>query len=67
MILNGVPFLSSLSEHIHCGTENAAEHLKCSSLESKVKSVIRSYAIRGFRAVEIEVGIKLKASNDLNE
>ena len=66
MFLNGYPFLASISEHIHYGTEITVDNLKCSSIESQVKSVIRYYDIRGFSAVLIGVDIQFKALKDRN-
>ena len=51
MFLNNVPFLTTISEHIHYGTTNAVDNLKCPSLEYQFKNVVRSYAIREFHIV----------------
>ena len=55
MFINDVPFLTSISEHIHYGTVGAIDNLTCVSLESEIKKVLRSYAIRGFRCVMISL------------
>ena len=55
MFLNDVPFLTSISEHIHYGTVCPVDNLTCTSLESELKKILRSYTVRGFRCVMISV------------
>ena len=53
MFVNDVPFLTSISEHIHYETVGAVDNLTCPSLEPEIKKVLRLYAVRGFRYVII--------------
>ena len=48
MYLNDVLFLFLISNHMHCGTSKAVDNLAALTLEEGLKSVIRSYAVRGF-------------------
>ena len=48
MFLNDVTFLTSILEHIHYGMASAVDNLTCMFLESKIKKVLRSYAMCGF-------------------
>ena len=57
MHLNNIPFVTSISEHIHYGTAGAIDNMTCPKLENEIKNVVRSYAVRGFRVVLILVDI----------
>ena len=64
MFVNNVPFL--ISEHIHYSTVNAVDHLKYNALETQVKGVLRSYAVRCFRIIVIGVDVQFKALKGRN-
>ena len=66
MFLNDVPFLTSISEHMHYGIAKPADNLKCMSLESQLKMILRSYAVRGFRVVMIAVDLQFQSLKDRN-
>ena len=63
---NDVPFLTTMSENMHYGTIASADHLKCHSLEFELKKVIRSHAVRCFRAALLVVDIQFKPLKDRN-
>ena len=65
MLLNDVPFLTSIYEHVHYGIVRAVHNLKCPSLEDGLKKVIRSYAMRGLRIILIAVDPQLKTLTNL--
>ena len=44
--VNDVPFLTSVSHDMHCGTIGAADNLKCPALKYEIRKVIRSYSVR---------------------
>jgi hypothetical protein len=64
MFVNKVPFLVSISEHIHYGTINALDTMKIPILEDEIKRIIRLYAVRGFHVKYILVDIQFKAIKD---
>ena len=64
--LNGVIFLTLISNHIHCGTANAIDNMKEDALEVGLKNIVKCYAIRGFNAVVILVYIQFKILKDRN-
>ena len=66
MHANDIPFLKTTYENIHCEKIVAMENLKCQSLEFELKSVIRSYAIRGFCIKLVVVDIQFKTLKDRN-
>ena len=66
VFLNDVQFLTTMSEHVHHGTVGPVDNLTCPSLESQIKSVLRSYAVRGFRCVMTSVDPQFKALKDRN-
>ena len=55
-----------MPEHIHYDTVSALDNLKCHALETQVKGVLRSHAVRGFRIIVIDVYIQFKALKDRN-
>ena len=66
LCLNNVPFLTSTYNHMCYGTSTAIDNLKAISLE-EVKSVIRCYALRGFKVIAVLVDAKLKCLKDRNK
>ena len=64
MHMNQVPFLVSVSKHIHYATVEALDDMKIPTLESGIKRVISTYRIRGFNIVLIHVDIQFKAIKD---
>ena len=66
MYLNNIPFITSISEHIHYGTTRVIDNITCLKLENELKNVIRSYTVRSFRVVLILVDIQFKALKDRN-
>ena len=62
--VNKVPFLATLSKHIHYTTVSALDNLQITTLEKTMKSVIRSYTVRGFNVVLVHVDIQFKAMKD---
>jgi hypothetical protein len=64
LYVNKVPFLVSISEHIHYGTIRAIESMKISVLEEEIKRIIQLYAVRGFNIKYIMVDIQFKAIKD---
>ena len=66
MHVNDVPFLTSISNHLHYGTSKAVDNLKAPTLEDGLKNVIRSYAIRGFSIGMIFLDIQFKSLKDRN-
>ena len=57
MHLNNIPFLTSISEHIHYSTARAVNNIKCVKLEGELKNIVRSYAVCDFRVTYIIVNI----------
>ena len=66
MHLNDIPFLTSISEHIHYGTANTIDNLASVKIEDELKNVVCSYAVRGFRITLIIVDIQFKILKDRN-
>ena len=66
LFVNDVPFLTTISRNIHYGTATAVDNLKLVTLEEGLRSVIRSYAVRGFHVVLICVDIQFKGIKDRN-
>ena len=64
--MNHVPFLKSISNHVHYGTFHTIDNLKADALESGVKNVTRCYAIRGFNIVVVMVDVQFKCLKDRN-
>ena len=64
--VNDVPFLTSISNHLHYGTSKAVDNLKAPTLEDGLKNVIRSYAIRGFSIGMMFLDIQFKSLKDRN-
>ena len=64
MHVNKVPFLVSISEHIHFGTISGLDSMKIPVLEDEIKRIIRLYAVRGFHIKYILVDIQFKAIKD---
>jgi hypothetical protein len=64
MHVNKVPFLVSISEHIHFGTITALDSMKIPVLEDDIKKIIRLYSVRGFHIKYILVDIQFKAIKD---
>jgi hypothetical protein len=64
MHVNKVPFLVSISEHIHYGTISALDSMKIPILEEEIKRIIRMYTVRGFYVKHILVDIQFKAIRD---
>ena len=62
--VNNVPFLTSMSNHMHHGTYNAIDNLKAISFEEVLKNVIRHYTLRGFKIVVVLVDTQLKCLKD---
>ena len=66
IFINNVLFLTSISKHIHFDTANTVDNLKCTTLKTQLKNVVRCYAIRGFKIVIILVDPQFKALKDRN-
>ena len=66
MYVNNVPFLTSISNHMHCGTPNAVDNMKAQVLEVRLMNIIKSYAIRGFSVGEIFPCIQFKCVKYMN-
>ncbi|OEU10337.1 hypothetical protein FRACYDRAFT_247347 [Fragilariopsis cylindrus CCMP1102] len=64
MHVNKVPFLISISEHIHYGTIKALHSMKIPVLELEIERIIKLYAVRGFHVKFILVDIQFKAIKD---
>ncbi|OEU11892.1 hypothetical protein FRACYDRAFT_245012 [Fragilariopsis cylindrus CCMP1102] len=64
MHVNKVPFLISVSEHIHYGTIKALDSMKIPILELEIQRIIKLYAVRGFHVKFILVDIQFKAIKD---
>jgi hypothetical protein len=64
MHVNQVPFLISLSDHVHYGTIRALDSMKIPNMEDEIKRIIRLYAVRGFHIKYILVDIQFKAIKD---
>ena len=66
MFVNDVSFVASVSENAHYGTIGAVNNLRCVSLESEMKNVIRSYAVMGFYTAVTIVDVQHKSLKDRN-
>ena len=66
MFINDVPFLTSISNHLHYGTSKAVDNLVAPTLEEGLKSIIRSYAVRGFGVGVIFLDLQFKCIKDRN-
>jgi hypothetical protein len=64
MHVNKVPFLISISEHIHYGTIKALDSMKIPVLEQEIERIIKLYAVRGFHVKFILVDIQFKSIKD---
>ena len=61
MLLNDIPLLNVVYEHVQYGIVGAVDNLKFPSLEDGLKKLIRSYPMRVFRIILIAVDPQLKA------
>ena len=61
MLVNNVPFLTIISEHIHYGIVNAVVNLKCHALETQAKGLLRSHVVSDFRIIIIGNDTQFKA------
>ena len=66
MHLDEVPFLNSMSRHVHNGTARTVDNMNTPILETGLKSVIRSCAVRSFRTMLAMVDIQFKFVRDRN-
>ena len=64
MHVNKIPFLVSISEHVHYGTVSALDSMKIPIMEDEIKKIIQLYAVRGFHIKYIYVDIQFKAIKD---
>ena len=64
LFVNQIPFLASISKHIHYGTVKALDSMKIPVMEDEIKHVIHMYAVRGFHVEYILVDIKFKVIKD---
>ena len=48
MHVNDVPFLVSISNHLYYGIAKVVDNMKAITLEDRLRSVIKSYTVRGF-------------------
>jgi hypothetical protein len=64
MHVNQVPFLVSISEHIHYGTIRGLDSMKIPTLEEEINRIIRAYSVRGFNVKYVLVDIQFKAIKD---
>ena len=62
MHVNRIPFLVSVSKHIHYGTAQALESMKIPKMV--IKSIISSYKMRGFHIDILHVHFQFKAIRD---
>ena len=63
---NDVHFVTSVSENVRHGTIGDVNNLRFVSMESELKNVIRSYALRGFYIEVTIVYIQFKSLKDSN-
>ena len=66
LFVNRLPFLATISRHIHYGTVESLPNLKITTLEESLDSVLRSYSTRGFHIKTINVDLQFKAIKDRN-
>lgn len=64
MHVNQVPFLISISEHIHYGTIKSLDSMKIPILEDEIKRIIQLYSVHGFHIKYKLVDIQFKAIKD---
>ena len=64
--VNKIPFLATLSRHIHYTTIGALDDMKMVTLEKTFQAVLRAYRVRGFNVVTVHVDIQFKAMKDQN-
>lgn len=62
--MNSIPFLGSISKHIHYVTTNALENIKIPTMEVMIKRIMRLYAVWGFHVTLIHVDIQFKGVKD---
>lgn len=61
MHVNKIPFLVTVSKHIHFITVNALENMKMITMAEVLRQVKSSYSIQGFNIILIHVDIQFKA------
>ena len=66
MHIDGILFLTSLSEHMHYSTAELIDNITCIKLENKLKNVARCYAVRCFRVTVILLDMEFKVLKDRN-
>ena len=65
--INRVPFLTTLSKHIHYATVGALDNMQIVTLEKTIQTVLLwVYKVCDFNVVMIHVDIQLKAMKDWN-
>ena len=64
--VNDVPFLTSISNHMHYGTYKAVDIMKAPTLEDRLKNIIQCYAARGFAIRVIFLDLQYKSLKDRN-
>ena len=66
LFVNKVPFLATISKHIHYGTIESLPNLKVTTLEDALDRAMRGYSTRGFHIKTINVDMQFKAIDDRN-
>ena len=66
LFVNRVPFLATISKHIHYGTIDALPDMKIPTLEAALESVLRSYNAGGFHVRIIHMDMQFKPVKDRN-
>ena len=64
--INDVPFLTSISNHLHYVTVNTIDNIKVPTLEASLKNIIKSYAVQGLSAGIIFLDMEFKCMKDRN-
>ena len=64
--VNNVPFLTFILNHIHYEIATTIDNMKTPTLEAGLKSIMQSYAIRGFSIGIIFLNIQFKYTKDKN-
>ena len=64
MNANDVPFVTSISNHIHHGTSNSVDNIKAKVLEVILINIIKKYAIKGYSVGVIFIDIQFKRVKD---
>ena len=64
---NKIPFLTSISNHIHYRTTMSMGNMNIASLEVGLENIIRCYALRRFNIVVVLVDIQFKYLKDRNK